>query len=540
MLHTAGLGFLVGVDIYDCVVVINSYEALAAFSKIRCTLGTEVSAVAGPVGVGGVLDTEVHKRQAPIFSYLKSRGFYVGVQIDGTIVIERTDENERFYGERISVGDIVAGKVRHVPSETKRLLETIRAVQGDTNIDQALLPSGLTPADHEITPGSTTADPSDTSSPTFGIPDKDDPDPFGVLALEKAGLEIRESGSRARPSSEMFSFAPSPTSPIYSTFNRRSIDARSIRSGWSSRPASQASFDKRASVLTTDTSTQTDLDGPITVQSPLSITRPRSPPSPITIPEESERDLETPATSLSSSADDKKSAPIREQSQHKDSQSENDDQSNKDVKPVVGHDEAQETKDINSPKDHQSVNEVTPASASESNSPNPSIEINGFAHHDEPEETAAPAKKLPVDSAAPSPKTAHFTPLPESDGEDGDDSDDEFEDAGEIIEAPVVHQAVQQAATPTTVSRPRIVNVNKAVPPKLPPRNPHRNRYSAPSPTRKDDDDAEATDKSESPASLSPPTERNRHSVDSSMSTGAPVDSIADSIAQLRAMRDDD
>ena len=89
MLHTAGLGFLVGVDIYDCVVVINTQQALDAFATVRCTLGGEISAVAGPVGMGGMLETEVHKRQAPVFTYLKSRGFYAGVQIDGTIVIER-------------------------------------------------------------------------------------------------------------------------------------------------------------------------------------------------------------------------------------------------------------------------------------------------------------------------------------------------------------------------------------------------------------------------------------------------------------------
>lgn len=67
LLHTAGLGFLVGVDIYDCVVVINTEKALEAFTKIRCTLGGEVSAVAGPVGVGGILETEMHKRQAPVW-----------------------------------------------------------------------------------------------------------------------------------------------------------------------------------------------------------------------------------------------------------------------------------------------------------------------------------------------------------------------------------------------------------------------------------------------------------------------------------------
>jgi lipid-binding SYLF domain-containing protein len=38
MLHTAGLGFLVGIDIYDCVLVLNTTQALEAFSKVRCTL----------------------------------------------------------------------------------------------------------------------------------------------------------------------------------------------------------------------------------------------------------------------------------------------------------------------------------------------------------------------------------------------------------------------------------------------------------------------------------------------------------------------
>lgn len=58
MLHTVGLGFLVGVDIYDCVLVINNRKALASFTSVRATLGGEISAVAGPVGVGGVLEND--------------------------------------------------------------------------------------------------------------------------------------------------------------------------------------------------------------------------------------------------------------------------------------------------------------------------------------------------------------------------------------------------------------------------------------------------------------------------------------------------
>lgn len=245
MLHTAGLGFLIGVDIYDCVVVINTEKALEAFTKIRCTLGGEVSAVAGPVGVGGVLETEVHKRQAPVWNYLKSRGFYAGVQIDGTVIIERSDENERFYGQRIGVADILAGKARHAPYETRTLMATLKAAQGDTDVDEGALPAP------EPTPGDLRIEVVERSN-SFGLPVEDDPDPFGVLALQKEGFEIREAGTNSRPSLEAFEYKPSPTSPIYSSFGRHSLDGVHKRDSKRSSKQSIASIDR---------GTQTDLHG---------------------------------------------------------------------------------------------------------------------------------------------------------------------------------------------------------------------------------------------------------------------------------------
>lgn len=205
MLHTAGLGFLVGVDIYDCVLVINTRAALAAFTKIRATIGGEVSAVAGPVGVGGVLENDGRWKQVnrPVFTYLKSRGFYAGVQVDGTIVIERTDENARFYNNdtAISAADIVAGKVRHPPRrEIRKLMETLKAAEGRADVDGDIMEE----LERELAPG----DVNIAASPTFGVPEEDDPDPYGVAALEKQGLGIVEAGTHARVSSDQFEFRP--------------------------------------------------------------------------------------------------------------------------------------------------------------------------------------------------------------------------------------------------------------------------------------------------------------------------------------------
>ncbi|KAL2825769.1 hypothetical protein BDW59DRAFT_70046 [Aspergillus cavernicola] len=149
LLHTAGLGFLAGADIYDCVMVINTYEALEAFTKVRVTLGSEVSVAAGPVGIGGVLESEVHKRRAPIWTYVKSRGLYAGAQIDGTILIERNDENERFYGRKVSVKEIMSGHVRAEDSSVRMLTHTLYSAQGDKPFDQT--PSGPSPSD--LAPG---------------------------------------------------------------------------------------------------------------------------------------------------------------------------------------------------------------------------------------------------------------------------------------------------------------------------------------------------------------------------------------------------
>ncbi|KAL8934011.1 MAG: hypothetical protein Q9211_005455 [Gyalolechia sp. 1 TL-2023] len=253
MLHTAGLGFLVGVDIYDCVVVINTDEAMEAFTKIRCTLGGEVSAVAGPVGAGAILETEVHKRQAPVWTYLKSRGFYAGVQVDGTIIIERTDENERFYGERIKVADILAGKARHPPWELRTLMATIKAAQGD-EVDESTLPSA------DPTPGDVELERSDELS-NFGLPAEDDPDPFGVRALEASGMEIREAGTGSRPSLDVFQYKPAPTSPIFNTYQRRSLDSTSRRN---------SKRDSTRSIASIDRGTQTNtMTGSAEVESPI-------------------------------------------------------------------------------------------------------------------------------------------------------------------------------------------------------------------------------------------------------------------------------
>ncbi|KAK4237177.1 hypothetical protein C8A03DRAFT_34868 [Achaetomium macrosporum] len=204
-----GAGFVAGVDIYDCVIVINTREALEMFTKTRLSLGSDLAVTAGPFGAGGALDWGVPARQReaerrelegkgkgkageqhpaattlsppplsadntrfqtgpvpeaqqgmgeedakekakrerrpspfreaikkPVYSYVKSRGLFAGVQIDGTVIAEREGANAKFYGQPVPVAKILKGEVPARgppgmwPDAAKGLFEVLKGAEG--------------------------------------------------------------------------------------------------------------------------------------------------------------------------------------------------------------------------------------------------------------------------------------------------------------------------------------------------------------------------------------------------------------------------
>ncbi len=267
LLHTAALGFVMGVDIYDCVLVINSVSALEMFTRPRVTLGTDVGLSLGPLISAGQPDSDERWRELTntVLSYLKARGRHQAAQLDGSLVTERANENERFYDSTVDVLDVVAGNVRKSIPEITPLFEVIKAAEGRSDFDTAvmsMLSQQPAPGDAVIE----TPDMSPVSPKTpFGVPDVHDPDPFGVIALEMAGLEIREAGTKLRPTSSQFEYNPSPNSPLFSKFSgRQSVDTFLTRSNRGSYMSSRTQGTNM-----TDACTQTDTAGtPDTTLSP--------------------------------------------------------------------------------------------------------------------------------------------------------------------------------------------------------------------------------------------------------------------------------
>ncbi|KAM4064383.1 las17-binding protein actin regulator domain-containing protein [Hirsutella rhossiliensis] len=136
VVSTLGAGFAIGLDVYDCVCVLNTPAQVNAFANPRVSLGGDASIAVGPVGAGGSVDAAVSKTARPMWSYMKSRGLWAGVQIDGTIIVSRADANSVFYNERgITAKKILRGDVAW-PEKGKPLFEVLRAIEGRADFDR--------------------------------------------------------------------------------------------------------------------------------------------------------------------------------------------------------------------------------------------------------------------------------------------------------------------------------------------------------------------------------------------------------------------
>ncbi|KAI0548999.1 hypothetical protein F4679DRAFT_284836 [Xylaria curta] len=231
VLQTPSLGFVIGVDIYDCVLIINNFTVLEAFARPKFTLGTDVILSTGPLVSLGLLENDVTWTDLSdaAITYVKAKGQYSDVKLDGTILQERRDENERFYGMTLGVAKILSGDINQSLPQLRSLTEVLKAAEGRVDYDTALVDS----LSSQPAPGDATIEPpvvTPVLAPTFGVPTVDDPDPFGVLALEMAGIGIREAGSHLRPESSQFEFHPSPTSPLFPKVKRGSVDTAMSRS----------------------------------------------------------------------------------------------------------------------------------------------------------------------------------------------------------------------------------------------------------------------------------------------------------------------
>lgn len=86
-----------------------------------------MSIAAGPVGRNAeAAGAASLKGVAGIFAYSKTKGLFAGVSLEGSIMIERRDTNEKMYGSRVKAADLLRGAVP-APHEAEPLMRVLNS-----------------------------------------------------------------------------------------------------------------------------------------------------------------------------------------------------------------------------------------------------------------------------------------------------------------------------------------------------------------------------------------------------------------------------
>ena len=102
------IGLQIGGQAADLILVINERRGLDNLVSNQFKLGADASVAAGPVGRDAEAATDLQLR-AQILSYSRASGLFAGVTVNGSTVRQDRDANERFYGRRLEMRQIVSG-----------------------------------------------------------------------------------------------------------------------------------------------------------------------------------------------------------------------------------------------------------------------------------------------------------------------------------------------------------------------------------------------------------------------------------------------
>ena len=117
-----GVGFQAGVEVTEFVIVLNTQEAVNAFSQGgNVTLGADLSAAVGPVGRTAEGSVAL---QAAMYTYSISQGLFAGISLEGTVIATRDEANAEYYGKPVAAKDILAGSVKP-PAGAQKLREIL-------------------------------------------------------------------------------------------------------------------------------------------------------------------------------------------------------------------------------------------------------------------------------------------------------------------------------------------------------------------------------------------------------------------------------
>ncbi len=121
------IGPQLGVQSQGLVLLLMNRAGIEAFYQDGVTLGGNVSVTAGPIGrsFSAGIDTDF---SSSIYSYAISRGLFVGLSLEGVHVKADRRANERFFGKKLSLQEILTSHPAQ-DALTQKLVRLIKKLQ---------------------------------------------------------------------------------------------------------------------------------------------------------------------------------------------------------------------------------------------------------------------------------------------------------------------------------------------------------------------------------------------------------------------------
>ncbi len=109
------IGFQVGVQSADVVLVFRSERGLDSIVNGKFTLGADAGVAAGPMGRNASASTD-GQMKAEIWSWSRARGLFAGVALDGAVLSMDDKANEAVYGQDTTPRMIFEDRAQQEPS----------------------------------------------------------------------------------------------------------------------------------------------------------------------------------------------------------------------------------------------------------------------------------------------------------------------------------------------------------------------------------------------------------------------------------------
>jgi lipid-binding SYLF domain-containing protein len=122
-LEGGSFGWQIGGQSTDLVLVAMNQNGLQDMLKNKVKLGADAAASAGPVGRNAQAGTD-WKLNAEFLTYSRSKGLFAGLDLDGTVLSQNSDDTRTEYGADIPFATVLKGN-QPVPDNAKPFVRTV-------------------------------------------------------------------------------------------------------------------------------------------------------------------------------------------------------------------------------------------------------------------------------------------------------------------------------------------------------------------------------------------------------------------------------